>query len=105
MFPPPALDGVDDGLQVAAGAGEGIAGARRHDRVYGAVHHAERLQPFEPLGEGGWVSANTSAQFVEPHGSGEEGPDDMEVPFLLEELNGRVDRTKDWLVGHGGKLM
>ena len=88
---PPPLDRADHILQTPARAGERVARSGRHRGVDRAVHDACPFQAIQPLGERGGVRADGSTELVEAHRAREEGPDDVQVPLLLEELDGGVN--------------
>jgi hypothetical protein len=97
----PARNGSDDVLEFEAHLGEPVGGAGRHDLHDGPGHKLQRLETIETLGERGWAAtADGAAELVEAHWPGEEGPDDVHVPLLLEKLDGLEARAGGGVV-HG----
>jgi hypothetical protein len=98
----PTLDRGDHAVERAAGAGQRVAGPRRHGRLHPLGHDAELGELVEPLRQRRRVAAADGAgEVVEAARTAEQGAHDLQRPLALQHLHGVVDGAELGTVGGG----
>lgn len=68
--------------------------------MHAAPDDLQALEVLQALGKRGGIRAHGSAQLVEAERTVQKSSDDVQRPFLLQELYGGVNRAELMVVGH-----